>query len=87
MGTVEHDPVRGPSLTLRISQVRIGGMCGNEGLRLRGNGGKHALLVETNAVAATAIMRTLEPRATDLPRNRNQNMSAEPRDCHAREHQ
>lgn len=68
MSTVEHDPVRRPSLTLRISQVRIGGMRGNEGLRLGGNGGKHALLVETNAVAATAILRTLESRATNLPK-------------------
>ena len=68
MSTVEHDPVRRPSLTLRVSQVRIGGMCGTEGLRLGGNGGKHALLVETNAVAATAILRTLESRATNLPK-------------------
>lgn len=67
MSTIEHDPVRRTSLALRVSQVRIGGMCGNEGLRLGGNRCKHALLVETNAVAATAILRTLESRAPNLP--------------------
>lgn len=35
MGTVEHHPVRTrASLALCISQVRVGGMCRDKGLRL-----------------------------------------------------
>lgn len=66
MSTVEHHPMRRTSLMLRISQVRIGSVGRNESLRLGRDRREHALLVEANTVAATAILRTLKTRASNL---------------------
>lgn len=41
-------------------------MSRDEGLRLGRDGCEHALLVETDAVAAAAILRTFKTRATNL---------------------
>lgn len=42
------------------------GVCGDEGLRLRGDGGEDAVLVESQAVGAAAVLGGLEAGAADL---------------------
>lgn len=56
----------GACSALRVAQVRVGGMRGDKCLRLRGNGRKHALLVETLAIGAASIVGVLKARAPDL---------------------
>jgi hypothetical protein len=80
VGTVQHDSSAGTTLVLSIPQVGIRGMGGHEGLRLRGDRGEHALLVEADTVVATAILRVLKPRAPNLPDDWSQ-----PRPCNSQE--
>lgn len=46
----------GAGAALRVSQMGVGGVRGDKGLRLRRDRGEHALLVETLAVGATSVM-------------------------------
>lgn len=46
--------------------MRVGGVRGHKGLRLRGDGGKDAFLLETLAVGAAAILRSFEAGTTYL---------------------
>ncbi len=63
--------VEGSATTLRwhsarVAEMRVGGVRGHKGLRLRGDGGKDAFLLETLAVGAAAILRSFEAGTTDL---------------------
>lgn len=66
MRTVELDVGIGASTALRVAQMRVGGVRGDKGLRLRRDRGEHALLVEALAVGATAVRGVFESRATNL---------------------
>lgn len=46
--------------------MRVGGVRGDKGLRLRGDRCEHALLVEALAVGAAAVRRVLKARAANL---------------------
>lgn len=64
--TVELHTGVGASAALRVAQMRVGSVRGDEGLRLRGDRCEHALLVEALAVGAAAIRRVLKARAANL---------------------
>lgn len=66
MGSVELHTWVGASAALRVAQMRVGGVRGDKGLRLRGDRGEHALLVEALAVGAAAVRGVLEARAANL---------------------
>lgn len=66
MRTVELYAGIGASAPLRVAQMRVGGVRGDKGLRLRRDGGEHALLVEALAVGAAAVRGVFESRATNL---------------------
>lgn len=54
------------SSVLRIPQVWIGRVGGDERLRLRRDGGEETFLIEPDAVTAPPICRVLETGASDL---------------------
>jgi hypothetical protein len=56
----------GACSALRVAEVRVGGVRGDEGLRLRGDRSKHALLIKALAVGAPSVGGVFEARATDL---------------------
>lgn len=66
VGAVELHIRVGACPALRIAQVRVGGVRGDEGLRLRRDRSKHALLVKALAVGAASVGGVFEARATDL---------------------
>ena len=52
----------------RLLAIAPDGMCGHEGLGLRGHGREDTFLRETLAIGASAVFRRLESRAADLRR-------------------
>lgn len=69
MGPIED--CAGGRLAVHIAtgaQMRVGGVCRDEGLRLGGDRREHAVLVEALAVGAAAINRIFESRAANLSR-------------------
>lgn len=61
VGAVEGHARSGAAWSaLRISQMRVGGVCGDECLGLRRDGGEHALLIEPNTVATAAVLRSIK---------------------------
>lgn len=69
MGTIEYHAITGISGAAArglVAQMWIGSMSRDEGLRLRRHRGEHAFLIETDAIATSAILGILKPRATDL---------------------
>ena len=73
MGTVEHQALgriaptgTSSGLPLTVTQMRIGRMSGHEGLRLGRDWREHALLVETDAIAAASVLGSVESGASDL---------------------
>ena len=56
----------GLSTAGEVAQLRVGGVSGDEGLRLRGYRREDALLMESLTVGASAILRGLEARTADL---------------------
>lgn len=66
MGSVELNTGVRASTALGVAQMRVGGVRGDKGLRLRGNRCEHALLVEALAVGAAAVGGILEARAANL---------------------
>ena len=51
-----------------VPEMRVCGMRGDEGLCLGRHWSEHALLVESNAVAATTILGGIKARASNLHR-------------------
>jgi hypothetical protein len=65
VGSIEHH-WRTSAAVLRVSEMRIGSVCRYESLCLGRNRSEHALLVETDTVAAASILRTFKSRASNL---------------------
>lgn len=58
MGTIQYNSIARITTTsplTLIAQVGIGSMGGDECLCLRGDGGKHAFLVEAHAVGTASV--------------------------------
>jgi hypothetical protein len=70
VGSIEHH-WRTSAAVLRVSEMRIGSVCRYESLCLGRNRSEHALLVETDTVAAASILRTFKSRASNLSEPEN----------------
>lgn len=71
--TVEHDALtRTARKALGRAEMRVGCVGGHERLGLGGDGREHALLVETHAVAASAILRGIETGASNLGKKKKE---------------
>jgi hypothetical protein len=65
VGSIEHH-WRPTAVVLRVSEMRVGSVRRYKCLCLGRNRSEHALLVETDTVAAAPILRTFKSRASNL---------------------